>query len=173
MMPKKLEKFLKEQKIKYEVIAHKTVFTAYDTAATLKRKLNEVAKTLVVKVEPGIEYGKKTANYVLVVLPASLRLDLQKLKRELKVKKIEIVKEKVMTKVMKFKPGAIPPFSLFAKIPTYIDRGMLKAKSVIVSAGTYTESLKMKGQDLIKAGGKAVGSFGKVASSATRRRGGK
>ena len=161
MISKKLETFLKKQKVAYKAIAHKTVFTAFDTAATLKAKLNEVGKTLVLKVEPAVLWGKKTSNYVLVLLPANLRLDLQKLKKQLKVKKLEIVKEKAIQKAGKLKGGAIPPFALFANIPTYIDKALLKTKSVIVNAGTHTDSLRLKAKDLIKSGGKALGSFGK------------
>lgn len=161
MVSKKLQIFLKASKIKYEALSHKTVYTAFDTAATLKKKLQEVAKTLVLKVEPGITFGKKTSNYILIVLPASLKADLQKLKKLLKVKKIEIVKERAIEKALKVKGGAVPPFAFFLKVPTYLDRALSKTKSIIANAGSHTDSLKVKVKELVKAGGKVIGSFGK------------
>jgi hypothetical protein len=36
MVPKKILNFLKKSKVKYEIIKHKTVFTAFDKSQTLK-----------------------------------------------------------------------------------------------------------------------------------------
>ena len=95
-IPAKVTSLLKKAKVSFKEIQHKTVYTAYDAAQTMKAKLNEVVKTLVVKTEKG---------YVLAVLPANMRLDIQKLKKMLGVKKIEIAKEKVMKQVyMTFPP---------------------------------------------------------------------
>ncbi len=57
----KIIKFLDENKIKYKIVNHKTVYTAYDVAVTMKKKLGEVAKTLLVLADK---------NYFLVVVPA-------------------------------------------------------------------------------------------------------
>lgn len=42
MIPAKIKKFLEKNKIKHEVLKHRTVYTAYDMAQTLKKKLSEV-----------------------------------------------------------------------------------------------------------------------------------
>ncbi len=152
MIHKKLLNYLNKAKVSYKTIKHKTVYTAYDAAQTMKAKLNEVAKTLVVKADK---------FYVLVVLPASHKLDLGKLKKFLKVKKIEIAKEKVMQTVFKVKPGVITPFGELYKIPVYIDKALLKAKKIIASAGTYEDSVIMTVKNFIKAAKGTVGDFGK------------
>jgi Ala-tRNA(Pro) deacylase len=152
MIPKKLQNYLDKTKVGYKTIRHKTVYTAYDAAATMRAKLNEIAKTLVVKADK---------FYVLVVLPASHKLDLGKFKKVLKAKKTEIAKEKVMQAVFKVKPGAITPFGELYKIPVYIDKALLKAKKIIASAGTYEDSVVMTVKNFIKATGGAMGNFGK------------
>jgi Cys-tRNA(Pro) deacylase len=142
-IPKKVIEHLKKNKIKFEQIAHKTVFTTFDLAKTLKEKLNRISKTLVIKTDKG---------YVLVVLPADRMVDFAKLKKLLGAKKIEIAKEKVMKDIFKIKPGTVTPFAtLHKKVPLYIDKALIRAKEILVSAGSYTDSLRLKVSDLMKA----------------------
>jgi Ala-tRNA(Pro) deacylase len=152
MIPKKVINYLDKAKVGYKTIKHKTVYTAYDLAQTLKVKLSDVAKTLVVKADK---------IYVLVVLPASHKLDLGKLKKVLKAKKVEIAKEKIMKVVFKVKPGAITPFGELYKVPVFIDKALLKAKKIIAEAGTYEDSVIMTAKNFIKAVKGTIGDFGK------------
>lgn len=152
MVPKKLLSYLDKAKIKYKIVRHKTVYTAYDVAQTLGAKLGEIAKTLVVKADK---------NYFLAILPASHKLDLGKLKKLVKAKKIEIAKEGVMKKIFKIKPGALSPFGQIYKVPVYIDKGILKAKQIIAGAGTFEESVVMTAKNFLKATDGTTGVFGK------------
>ncbi|KKU13723.1 MAG: YbaK/prolyl-tRNA synthetase associated region [Candidatus Magasanikbacteria bacterium GW2011_GWC2_45_8] len=92
-MHKKVLAHLDKYKVRYTHVPHKTVYTAYDLANTLKKKLNEIAKTLVVKVDK---------RYVLVVLPANVRVDLQKVKKVLKAESVHLLPEGVMEKIWVF-----------------------------------------------------------------------
>ena len=141
MLSKKVLNHLDKNKIKYEKILHKTVYTAFDLANTLKKKLSEIAKTLLVKADK---------KYVLVVLPAHYRLDLAKVKKALKAKKVELAPEKMMTKLFKVKPGQITPFGTLHKIETWVDKNLLKTEKAILQAGSFTESLRLKVKDLVK-----------------------
>lgn len=161
MIPKRLQSFLEKSNIKIKPVAHKTVYTAFDLANTLKIKLNQIAKTLVVKVEPAIEENGVKHKHILAVLSAHQMLDLGKLKKILKVKKIDLDRENAMAKLFKIKPGAITPFSAFHKVPVIIDKSLLKAKELLAGTGSFTDSIKVTAKDLIKAGGKAAASFGK------------
>lgn len=152
-IPKKIINYLEKNKIKFQKIAHKTVYTAYDLAQTLKEKLSRIAKTLVIKTDKG---------YALLVLPASRLADLKKLKKFLKAKKIEIAREEVMKKFFKIKPGTITPFAtLHKKVPLFIDKALLKTKEILVSAGSYTDSLRIKVKDLLKLEKPTKGDFTK------------
>ena len=132
---KKLQKFFEDNKVKYETIQHKIVFTAYDKAATLKIAEKIIGKTLVVKLDKSI---------VLVLIPANKNLDKQKLRKIAKSKKIDFVKEAWMKKNLKgVKIGAVPPFGALWKLPTFIDRGLMKEKKIIVSSGDYNNSIKL------------------------------
>ncbi|MDD4994967.1 MAG: YbaK/EbsC family protein [Patescibacteria group bacterium] len=152
-IPKKVTNYLDKAKIKYEVLAHKTVFTAYDLAATLKEKMKNIAKTLLVKVDK---------RYVLIVLPAHFKLDLAAVKKFYKAKTAEIAKEGVMKKLFGFEPGTLTPFGALHKIDVAIDKGIARADNAVVRAGSYTESLRMKIKDIKELEDAAVGAFGKL-----------
>lgn len=149
MIPAKVKKFLDQNKVKYQVLKHRTVYTAYDLAQTLKKKLNEVVKALVIKLDKG---------HAIVLLPASHQVDFKALKKALGAKKVDIDKENVMTKLFKVKPGAISAIhGPLNKIPVYVDKAVLKAQKVVAQAGSFEESLHLKAKDLIKVvGGKLV-----------------
>ncbi len=149
---KKLLRHLDKNKIKYEILKHKTVYTAYDLAQTTKRKLQEIAKTILVKADK---------KYYLVTIPAHYKLDFGKLKKMLKAKKVDIAKEKDMKTKYNVKPGAMTPFGTIHKAETLIDKTLLKAKEMIFSAGSFTESLRMKVKDYIKVEDPQSGDLGK------------
>lgn len=138
---KKLINHLEKNKIKYDVLEHKVVYTAYDLAQTTKKKLQEIAKTVLVKADK---------EYYLVVVPAHYKLDLVKLKKLLKAKKVKMAKESEMKSKFKVKPGAITPFGTIHKIGVVVDKTLLKTKDVIFGAGSFTESIRMKIKDFLK-----------------------
>lgn len=152
MISKKLLNYLEKNKIKYEPVVHKTVYAVYDLAQTTGLKLSEIAKTLVVKIDN---------NYCLTVLPGSRRLDLNKLKKATRAKKVEIPKEKVMEKVFKIKPGTITPFGSLYKTPVYFEKGLIGAKKIVVGGGSYTDSIKIKTADFLKLEKPIIGIFGR------------
>ena len=149
---KKILKYLDSAKIGYKPIKHKTVYTAYDAAQTLGVKLNEIAKTLVIRADK---------LYLLAVLSASHRLDLGKLKKIVKVKKLEIAKENTMQKIFKVKPGAVTPFGPLYKTPVFVDKALLRSKKIIAGAGTHEDSVIMTAKNFLKASGGTVGDFSK------------
>ena len=140
-IPAKVKSYLDKSGIDYEEIAHKTVFTAYDAAQTLKKKLNEVAKNLLIEADK---------IHVLVILPADKKVDLGKLKKALGAKKVSIPKEQVMVKVLKIKPGSLSSFGKLHKLEVLVDKAMLGTKKVLFSTGSFTDSVLMKAKDFIK-----------------------
>ena len=148
---KKILDYLKKSKVKHDVVKHKTVYTAFDLAKTLKTKLEQVAKTLLVKAD---------GNYVLVVMPANYRLDQEKLRKILKAKKVELAKELNMKKFLDTKIGSLTPFGNLHKLSVFLDKALLRADQVLVGAGSFTESLRMKVKDLAKLENATLGSVG-------------
>jgi len=141
MIHPKLKKHLERNKVKYEVVPHKKVFTALDAAATLKVKLEEIAKSLVIKADK---------TYYLLILAANRNVNLVKLKKGLKAKKVVIPKEAELVKAFKIKPGSLTGFGSIHQLPVVIDKGYDKVKKAIFASGSLMESVKMKVKDYLK-----------------------
>ena len=160
MIPKALQKYFENIKVKPQGIVHKTVFTAYDLAKTTKTKLETIAKTMLLKVEP--PYGESKSKYIIAVLPASHNVDFKKLAKSLGVKKVAIAAEQAMVKLVKVKPGAMTAFGPYhKKTPVIIDKALLKSKKIIARGGSFTESVLMSARDFLKATEGAVATFAK------------
>lgn len=151
----KLKKLLDAKKVKYKVVDHKTVFTAYDLAQTMKEKLENIAKTIVVKADK---------DHLLVVLPGNRRVDFSKLKKFLKAKKVDIDREGVMQAVFKVKPGAITAFGgLYKDTPVLMDKALTRAKKVVAGAGNFEQALHMTAKEFLKATQAKLGDFSEKA----------
>lgn len=157
-VPKKIQNYLDKKGAKYAIVTHKKVYTAYDAAQTLKKKLDEIVKNLLVKTDKG---------YVMVLLPASKNLDMDKLKKLINakgkgVKKVEIPKEGVMVKVFKVKPGALPAFGKIHDLEVYMDKNFKKLKKAVFSSGSFNESIEMAIKEFEKLEEPVVGLFSKA-----------
>ncbi|MCK5061023.1 YbaK/EbsC family protein [Candidatus Parcubacteria bacterium] len=157
-LPAKLVKYLDKAGISHEILEHRTVYTAMDTAATMKKKINEIAKAL---------YVKADKDYYVVILPADYNLDFSKLSKCLSAradkpyKVIKIPGEKIMLKALKIKKGAVSAFGNMHKLPVAMDKGLTKVKKAVFSSGSFNHSVEMAVKDFIKLEEVIVGSFGK------------
>jgi len=140
-MPTKVKKYLDDHKMDYEAIVHKTVYTAYDAAQTLKKELKEVAKNLLIQADK---------TFVLVIVSADKKVDLKKLKKALNAKKVRIPGEDVMVRVLKIKPGAVSSFGKLHQLETIVDKTLLQTKKVLLSTGSFTDSVLMKVKDFVQ-----------------------
>ncbi len=139
-IPSKILKFLEKAKVKYEPIEHRTVYTAYDKAQTLRLPEKMIGKTLVLKINPPA--GGK--NLAVVLIPANKNLDKNKFRKIAKVKKADFVSEKLMKNKFKgVKVGAIPPFGNLWRLPTFIEKSLLQNPKIIVNGGNYNWSIKI------------------------------
>jgi len=162
-LPKKFENFLSSHKVKFEVVSHKVVYTAYDLAATLHVEPRTVAKSLLVGVD---------RELVLALIPGNTNLDLSKLKKAVvawtikqgmkKPKKVDLATEKMIQKKITKKTGALIPFGSFYKLPTFCDSKLLKEKKLLLNTESFVESLRMTGASYKKAEQPVVGSFSKA-----------
>lgn len=156
-LPAKTIKYLEAAGIKHELLEHKTVYTAIDAAITMKKKLDEVVKSLLVKADK---------DYYLVLLPADQNLDMDKLKSALsrsqarQVKVIKIPGEKIARDVLKIKDDAMTAFGNLYKLPIIMENKLAKAKKLVFSAGSYNHSVEMATKDFIKLEKALLASFG-------------
>ena len=161
-IPKKVIGYLDKNKYKYEIIEHKTTYTAWDTAQTERVKPQEVAKALVMKAD---------SVYLLALVPANRNLDKQKLMKVINAekkkakgktyKKIDFAKEAWMKKNLPGKVGATPPFRGLLSLEIFVDSLLLKNKKVYLGSGEYVNAIRVNTGQYLKIEQPVKGSFSK------------
>lgn len=175
---KKITNYLDKEGYKYEIVEHRTTYTAWDVSQTKKINPREIVKTLVVKVD---------RDYILAMIPADKNLDKKKLLKivnakrkkegEKCAKKIDFAKEAWMKKNIPGKLGAVPPFGGLLKMEIYIDNLVLKNKKIYLGSGDYESSIYMtlseylKREEFIKGSFNAVKKVKKQKLTSKKRRG--
>jgi len=156
-LSKKLVEYLAKAGVRHNILEHRIVYTAYDAAATMNKKLNEIAKSLLVAADK---------DYYLVLLPADHNLDFKKLAQFIskstgkKIKVVKIPGEKVMEKLLKVKAGAMSAFGALHKLPVVMEKRLASVKKAVFSSGSFNHSIEMAVKDFIKLEDVALGSFG-------------
>jgi Ala-tRNA(Pro) deacylase len=152
-VPKKIINFLDQNKIKYRILEHKKVFTAYDKSQTLKVPEKIVGKTLIVKFNNSL---------AMVLIGANKNLDFKKLKKILG-KEVKLASERLIkNKIKGVKLGAIPPFGNLWGMKTFVDRSLKREKKIILNSGDWQFSIEVSPKDFEKLVGDLVwGSFAK------------
>jgi Ala-tRNA(Pro) deacylase len=140
MRAEDLMRELAGRQLGYELIQHPPTMSAGEEAAAVGVPPEEVAKTIVLFTERG---------YVRAALPASERLDLHKV-RELLGNETRLATESELAVAYPaFELGAVPPFGGPAGDRTVVDRRLADRTTVVVEAGSHTESVRMQSSDLI------------------------
>jgi Ala-tRNA(Pro) deacylase len=159
-IPKKIINYLEKNKYKYEIIPHRTTFTAWDTSQTEKVKPQEVIKCLIMKADN---------TYLAAILSANRNLDKKKLlklvnadnkKNRIKVsRKIDFAKEVWMKKNISGKVGAVPPFGEILGIKIYADKLIGKIKKGYFGTGEYEASFRLLVSQYMKIEKPITGNF--------------
>ena len=152
---KQILNHLEKNNIKYEILTHRKVYTAFDASQTLKVDPKEIAKSLIIKIK---------RDFYMVILGANKNIDFVKIAQKFKASKkdIQIPSEKILSNKFKIKPGSAHVFSSLYKIPILIDKSLSNLQQAIFSSGSFTESLKIKLKDYLKLEEPEIFSFGKA-----------
>jgi prolyl-tRNA editing enzyme YbaK/EbsC (Cys-tRNA(Pro) deacylase) len=130
------------QGIEFEPRRHPRTQTALDEAHVLHASADRVGKTLVVHTPEGM---------VRVVIPASERLSLAKLRDAIGQDEIRFAtEEELAVAYPAFELGAVPPFGGPEGDRVVVDRRITDVESVIVEAGSHSDSLRLATADLVR-----------------------
>jgi Ala-tRNA(Pro) deacylase len=141
-MIEKLKKLLEEKKVKYEAIKHEEAFTAQEIAATTHTPGKEMVKVVILN---GDE------KFFMAVLPASYRIDIEKLKGIVNVKNLRLSTEEEFERLFPdCEVGAMPPFGNLYNIGVYVDKVLSEDETIVFLVGNHKESIKMKYKDFTK-----------------------
>jgi Ala-tRNA(Pro) deacylase len=135
---------LEQQGAAFEALAHRQAYTSIDEARALGVDADEVLKTLAVRTGPG---------YVLAVVPGARRLDLRLVHEALGDNHARLASEEELDRDFPdYQLGALPPLGALVGANVYVDPEVLGHDTVVFAAGTQTESVKMRTQELFKEG---------------------
>jgi len=143
--PKSLVQQLEQAHVAYELIGHPRTTTAAAEAEVLGVHPREVAKTLVLTTPDG---------FVRAVLPASERVDLDKVRGVLDTRHVQLATEEVLAGAYpEFELGAVPPLTGGDGDRVLVDRRLLESDSIVLEAGTHEQSLRLRAADLVELSG--------------------
>lgn len=141
-IPAKLAKFLKQNKVYYQVLVHPETFTACEEAEKEPVCGREVAKVVMAKA------GRKD---LMLVLPSTRTVDLLKLSAVTDSPDVRIEEEKEFTDLFPdCEPGMMPPFGKLYHLPCLIDESLEKAESIVFRGGSCDESVKVDAGDFFR-----------------------
>jgi Ala-tRNA(Pro) deacylase len=147
----RLEQYLRENGVGFEVMTHSQAFTMQEVAAALHVPGDQVAKVVMVKAD-----GKMT----MLVLPAPYRLNTDKAGKLIGAKKVRLADEKEFTDLFPdCATGAMPPFGNLYDIPVYVDQALAEESDIVFRIGTHRETMKVAYADFARLAGPTVGEF--------------
>jgi Ala-tRNA(Pro) deacylase len=132
----KLEAFLQEHSVPFEVHHHPLAYTAQRVA-----QAEHVSGRMVVKVVMAFADGKM----VMLALPAHRNVNLAKAAELAGAKEIRLAHEDEFAAAFPdCDVGAMPPFGNLYGLPVYVDGALAEDETIVFNAGTHEDTIHMK-----------------------------
>jgi Ala-tRNA(Pro) deacylase len=139
MLARKVREFLDKRNIHYVSITHRQAFTAQDIAASAHISGKELAKTVMIKAD---------GRMVMLVLPASAKVNFHLLAAALVAKKVELADEDEFAVFFpECEVGAMPPFGNLYGIEVLVADSLAQDETITFNAGTHRELIMMRFAD--------------------------
>jgi Ala-tRNA(Pro) deacylase len=137
-----LREYLESQGVKYTVIRHEPVYTAQETAASAHIPGNQLAKTVMVKLD-----GKMS----MAVLPASDRVNFDRFRQATGSKHVELASEREFKDLFPdCELGAMPPFGDLYGMQVYAAQSLADEIEIAFCAGSHSELIRIAFDDFRK-----------------------
>lgn len=153
-----LKTYLDRERVLYDVLHHPEACRAGAIAQALQAPENEMAKVVIVKVNE---------RFVMLVLPASLNVDLHRLREVFMAHCVRLATEDEFKGLFPdCEVGAMPPFGMLYGLPVYVDRSLTEAEQIIFEAGTHSEAIRLRYRDFAALAFPVVAEFHRSPSTA-------
>jgi Ala-tRNA(Pro) deacylase len=137
-IPASIHDYLDREGVHYDVIAHAATRDAAHTAQAARVPGDRLAKSVVLEDDSG---------YLMAIIPASHRLDLQAIGRELS-RELVLANERELAELFEdCEPGAVPPLGQAYGIDVVIDRNLTDTPDIYFEAGDHLSLIHVSGQD--------------------------
>jgi Ala-tRNA(Pro) deacylase len=134
----RLDEFLSRNHVSFERLRHPSTYTANRIAQSLHVPGRKMAKSVLIRTNHG---------YMLVVLPASCRIDMDRLRQELGEPEIELATEDEIEQLFDdCERGAMPPFGSLYHLPTVVD-DTLAQDEIVFEGQDHDEAMRMAYKD--------------------------
>jgi Ala-tRNA(Pro) deacylase len=133
-----LQQYLTENRITFEEQHHALSYTAQGVANAEHTPGKDVAKVTI---------AKANGELIMLVLPASERVDFDKVK-DIVGREVSLATESDFARVFPdCEIGAMPPFGHLYGLRVYVDRLLADDEHIIFNDGTHTDTLKIRYED--------------------------
>jgi Ala-tRNA(Pro) deacylase len=134
----KIDEMLTSRHVPFEKLHHSVAYTANRVAQALHVPGREMAKSVLLRAGQG---------YVLAVLPATHRVDVDRVKHELG-EDVEMAGESEMEVLFPdCERGAIPPFGSLYHVRTIVDESLAEDEKIVFEAQSHEEAIRMTYRD--------------------------
>jgi len=139
---KRLQKYLDENSVKFELCRHSRAFTSQEIASRIHTKGRMFAKTVILTLD-GLP--------AMVVLPASELVDLESVRKSVGAKRVFLATETEFRDMFPdCEVGAMPPFGNLYGMEVYVAEVFPKSGTISFNAGTHSEVMKMSVEDFVR-----------------------
>ncbi|RMF57859.1 MAG: deacylase [Calditrichaeota bacterium] len=136
---KPIRDYLDSQRVPFETIHHRRDYTAQETAADTHTKGQDFAKTVILWADN---------QYYMVVVPATRRIDFDKVKQALKAEKVALASEEEITSICPdCEVGAMPPLGPLFNLPVLISHHLTYDHMITFNGGTHEDVIRMTYRD--------------------------
>jgi Ala-tRNA(Pro) deacylase len=148
----KIKNLLENEQISYQLLEHNTAYTALEVAEAQHLQGRQMAKAVIVEAD---------RKFVMCVLSAIYKIDLEKLKRTTNSKEIHLANEEQISKLFPgYEIGAMPPFGQLAGLKVYVDKSLEENDSIAFNAGTHTDVIRIRFKDFVRLVNPTFADFG-------------
>jgi len=131
----KITDFLTQAGVPYKVLNHPLVYSAQGLAEIEHEPGRFVAKPVIVKAD---------GRFLMCVLPAHGKIDLERLKDELDAESMELADEQEFALLFPdCDIGAEPPFGALYDLPTLMDKTLEQDDHIVFRAGSHTKAVRL------------------------------
>lgn len=136
MPAQRIKEYLEKNGVRYSVIEHPPGYTAMEIAQLAHIPGRELAKSVIVKLDDML---------AMVVLPATKKLDLEKLKEVAGCSTVRLASEDEFEAVFPgCELGAMPPFGNLYGLPEFVDESLADDEMIAFSAGNHRELIQLR-----------------------------
>ena len=143
---KKVLEYLKNKKMKYEIIYHPPAITTEEADKYIEGKEGIRSKTMFMA-------NKKDKKFYLIIMDDSKRLDIKKM-NEIINDKLHFAKEEQLIEKLGLKPGTVSIFGLLNNkdhdINIYIDKEIMNEKLITFHPNDNTATIFITVEDMLK-----------------------